>query len=84
MSLAYLNGVYYMCYQQKNLAGMTGRTGLFVVRSAEVEYLTERGNVSHQNVHTLILVITNVMVTIMKRKNATNSAVQVFSCLTVL
>ena len=62
---------------QKNHTGVNGRTGLFVVRSAEVEYLTGRGNASHQNVHTLILHTTNVMELITKRRNAMNNVAQV-------
>ena len=56
---------------------MYGRIGLSVARSVEVEYLTERGSVFHQNVHTLIPVTINVMEMIMKRRNAMNNAVQV-------
>ena len=68
---------YYLHFKQKNQSGVTGRTGLFVVKSAEVEYLTERENVSHQSVHMLILNTTNVMESIMKRRNVTSSVVQV-------
>ena len=42
-----------------------------------VEFLTERENVFHQNVHILILDITNVMEMITKRRNVTNSVAQV-------
>ena len=56
---------------------MNGRTGLSVARSVEVEYLTERGSVFHQNVHTLIPRTTNAMEMIMKKRNVINSAVQV-------
>ena len=68
---------YYTCSQQKNQSGVTGRTGLFVVRSVEVEYLTGRESVSHQNVHMLILHTTNVMELIMKRRNAMKNVAQV-------
>ena len=54
-----------------------GRHGLCVARSAEVEFLTERGNVFPQNAHMLILVTTNVMEMIMKRRNVINNVVQV-------
>ena len=63
--------------QQKNHTGVYGRTGPSVVRSVEVEFLTEEENVSHQNVHTLMLVTIGVMEVIMKRRNVMNSAVQV-------
>jgi len=43
----------------------------------EEEFLTEKGSVYHQNVHTLILDTINVMEMIMKRRNATINAVQV-------
>ena len=43
-----------------------------------MEYLTERGNVFHQNVHTLIPVTTNAMEMIMKRRNAMKIVVQVW------
>jgi len=56
---------------------VTGRTGLCVARSVEVEFLTERESAFHQNVHTLILDTTNVMEMIMKRRNVMISAVQV-------
>ena len=56
---------------------MNGRTGLYVARNVEVEYLTERGNVFHQNVHTLIPVTISVMEVVTKRRNAINNAVQV-------
>ena len=62
---------------QKNHTGVNGRTGLSVARSVEVEYLTERGNAFHQNVHTLIPVTISVMEMIMKRRNAMNNVVQV-------
>ena len=56
---------------------MIGRNGPCVVRSVEVEFLTERGNVFPQNVHTLIPNTTNVMEAVMKRRNVINNAVQV-------
>ena len=43
----------------------------------EVEFLTERGNVYHLSVHTLIPNTTNVMEVIMKKRNVMNSVVQV-------
>ena len=64
-------------FSQKNHTGVYGRTGLSVARSVEVEYLTERGSVFHQNVHTLIPCTTNAMEMIMKKRNVINSAVQV-------
>jgi len=54
-----------------------GRTGPCVAKSVVEEFLTERGSVYHQNVHTLILDTTNVMVMITKRRNVTSSVVQV-------
>ena len=54
---------------------MTGRTGLFVVRSAEVEYLTGRGNAINPNV--LIPTTKSVMEMIMKRRSVTSSVAQV-------
>ena len=51
--------------------------GLCVARSVEVVFLTERGNVSPQNAHMLILVTTNVMDLIIKRRNVMINAVQV-------
>ena len=54
---------------------MNGKTGLFVVRSAEVEYLTGRGNATNPNVP--ILTTKSVMVMIMKRRSVTMSVVQV-------
>ena len=63
------------CSKQKNHTGVYGTTGPSVVRSAEVEYLIERENVSHQNVH--IHTIKTVMEMIMKRRSVMNNAVQV-------
>ena len=54
-----------------------GRNGLCVARNAEVEYRTERGNVSPLNVHMLIPDITNVMEPAMKRRNAMKIVAQV-------
>ena len=68
--------VYCIYSKQKNHTGVHGRTGLSVVRSAEVEYLTERGSVSHQNVH--ILTIKNVTEMITKRRSVMNIAAQVW------
>ena len=62
-------------FKQKNHTGVNGRTGLSVARSVEVEYLTERGNVYHQNVH--IPITRPVKAMDMKRRNAMNNAVQV-------
>ena len=42
-----------------------------------MEYLTERGNAFHQNVHTLIPVTISVMEVVTKRRNVTNNVVQV-------
>ena len=72
-----------MCFQQKHQSGVTGRNGLFVVRSAGAEYHTERENVSHQNVHMLTLVTTNVMEMTMKRRNVINNAAQVCILFTI-
>ena len=63
--------------KQKNHTGEFGKIGLCVARSVVVEFLTERENVFHQNVHTLILDTTNVMEMITKRRNVTNSVAQV-------
>ena len=52
-------------------------TGLCVARNVVVEFLTERENVFHQNVHTLILSKTSVMAMTTRRRNVTNSVVQV-------
>ena len=54
---------------------MNGKNGLSVVRSVEVEFLTERGNVINPNVH--IPTIKNVMEAVMKRRSVMNIAVQV-------
>ena len=62
---------------QKSHTGEVGKNGLCVARSVEVEFLTERENAFHQNVHTLILDTTNVMVVITKRKNVMKNAVHV-------
>ena len=56
---------------------MDGSIGPSATRSVEVEFLTERGNVSPQNVHILILVTTDVKEVHMKRRNVTNNVVQV-------
>ena len=61
---------------------MDGSIGPSATRSVEVEFLTERGNVSPQNVHMLILVTTNVMEMITKRRNVMNNVAQV--CLTII
>ena len=61
--------------QQKNHTGVNGRAGLCAARSVEVEYHTERGSVTNQNVH--ILTIKIVMEVTMKRRSATSIAVQV-------
>ena len=66
---------------QKNHTGVNGRTGLSVARSVEVEYLTERGNVFHQNVHTLILHTTSAMALTMKKRSVTKNVVQVCNIL---
>ena len=50
----------------------------------EEEFHTERGNVYHQNVHTLIFHTTNVMEMIMKRRNVMINAVQVNTNTTTL
>jgi len=54
---------------------VNGRTGLYVVRSVEAEYLTGRESVFPQNVH--ILTTKSVMAMIMKRRNVTSSVAQV-------
>ena len=61
---------------------MHGRNGLCAARNVEVEFHTERGHVSPQNVHMLILVTINVMEMITKRRNVMNNVAQV--CLTII
>ena len=56
---------------------VNGRSGLSVARNAEVVFLTERGNVSPQNAHMLILATTNVMEVHTKRRNVMINVVQV-------
>ena len=56
---------------------MNGSIGPYVARSVEVEFLTERGHASPQNVHMLILITTNVMEMVMRRRNVMNIVVQV-------
>ena len=67
--------VYYPYSLQKNHTGVNGKTGLYVVRNAEAEYLTGRGNATNPNVP--ILTTKSVMVMIMKRRSVTSSVVQV-------
>ena len=73
----YMTPYYCLSPKQKNLTGVNGKIGLCVVRSVEVEFLTERGNVFLQNAHMLTPQITNVVEMIMKRRNVTNNVVQV-------
>ena len=54
---------------------MNGKTGLPAVRVVEVEYRTERGNVTNPNVH--IPIIEPAMEIIMKRRVVINNVVQV-------
>ena len=54
---------------------MNGSIGLHAARSVEVEYLTERGNVINQNVHTPT--IKSAMEVAMKRRSVMNNVAQV-------
>ena len=54
---------------------MNGKIGLSAVKSVEVEFLTERGSVYHQNVHTHTTRPVKEMH--MKKRNVMNSVVQV-------
>ena len=65
----------YLFLLQKNRSGVTGRTGLYVVRNVEVEYLTGRGYATNPNVP--ILTTKSVMEMIMKKRSVTSSVVQV-------
>ena len=52
-------------------------SGLSAAKSVEVEYLTERGSVSPQNVHILMPSTINVMEMTMKRRNVMKNVAQV-------
>ena len=62
---------------QRLQAGLNGMTGVCVAKNVVVEFLTEEENVFHQNVPTLTVDTTDVLVVDMKRNSAINNVVQV-------